>query len=41
MNKNLVFIGYRCDVISPGSIPQKASKSIKRDRIDALDLAYF
>ena len=41
LQRDLTQAGYDCDVISPGSIPRKGSKSIKTDRIDALDLAQF
>jgi transposase len=41
LQRDLMQAGYHCDVISPGSIPRKGSKSIKTDRIDALDLAQF
>lgn len=41
LQRDLIQAGYNCDVISPGSIPRKGSKSIKTDRIDALDLAQF
>ena len=41
LQRDLMQSGYDCDVISPGSIPRKGSKSIKTDRIDALDLAQF
>ena len=41
LQRDLMQAGYDCDVISPGSIPRKGSKSIKTDRIDALDLAQF
>ena len=42
LQRDLVEAGYQCDVIAPGSIPRKGgSKSIKTDRIDALDLAQF
>ncbi len=41
LQRDLIQAGYYCDVISPGSIPRKGSKSIKTDRIDALDLAQF
>ena len=42
LQRDLTRAGYRCDVIAPGSIPRKGgSKSVKTDRIDALDLAQF
>jgi len=42
LQRDLIQAGYRCDVIAPGSIPRKGgSKSVKTDRIDALDLAQF
>jgi transposase len=41
LQRDLIQAGYYCDVISPGSNPRKGSKSIKTDRIDALDLAQF
>ena len=42
LQRDLTEAGYRCDVIAPGSIPRKGgSKSVKTDRIDALDLAQF
>ena len=41
LQRDLMQAGYYRDVISPGGIPRKGSKSIKTDRIDALDLAQF
>ncbi len=42
LQRDLTEAGYHCDVIAPGSIPRKGgSKSVKTDRIDALDLAQF
>lgn len=42
LQRDLDRAGYRCDVIAPGSIPRKGGlKSVKTDRIDALDLARF
>jgi transposase len=41
LQRDLMQAGYSCDVISPGSIPRKGSKSIKTDRVDALNLAQF
>ena len=42
LQRDLAASGYHCDVIAPGSIPRKGgSKSVKTDRIDALDLAQF
>ena len=42
LQRDLSAAGYHCDVIAPGSIPRKGgSKSVKTDRIDALDLAQF
>ena len=33
--------GIECDVISPSSIPTRADKTVKNDRIDSQDLAKF
>jgi transposase len=33
--------GYDCEVVAPSSIPRRAGKSVKTDRIDAADLAEF
>jgi len=42
LQRDLTKAGYHCEVIAPGSIPRKGgSKSVKTDRIDALDLAQF
>lgn len=32
---------YECEVVAPSSIPRRAGKSVKTDRIDAADLAEF
>jgi transposase len=33
--------GNLCEVVSPSSIPRRAGKSVKTDRIDAAELAEF
>jgi transposase len=33
--------GYHCEVVAPSSIPRRAGKSVKTDRIDATELAQF
>jgi len=33
--------GYDCEVVAPSSIPRRAGKSVKTDRIDATELAQF
>ena len=33
--------GFDCEVVAPSSIPRRAGKAVKKDRIDAKELAEF
>jgi transposase len=39
--RRLLELGYRCEVVAPGKIPQRPGERIKTDRRDALSLASF
>jgi transposase len=39
--RRLLELGYRCEVVAPGKIPQRPGERIKTDRRDALTLASF
>lgn len=39
--RRLLKLGYLCDVVAPGKIPQRPGERIKTDRRDALTLASF
>ena len=41
LQRDLADRGYPCEVVSPSSIPRRAGKSVKTDRIDAAELAEF
>ena len=41
LQRDLKGRGYHCEVIAPTSIPRRAGKSVKTDRIDATELAEF
>ena len=41
LQRDLSDRGYDCAVVAPSSIPRRAGKSVKTDRIDAKDLAEF
>ena len=37
LQRDLADRGYPCEVVSPSSIPRRAGKSVKTDRIDAAE----
>ena len=39
LQRDLQDRGYPCEVVSPSSIPRRAGKAVKTDRIDAAELA--
>ena len=41
LQRDLKDRGYHCEVVAPSSIPRRAGKSVKTDRIDATELAQF
>lgn len=41
LQRDLADRDYDCEVVAPSSIPRRAGKSVKTDRIDAADLAEF
>ena len=41
LQRDLKDQGYECAVVAPSSIPRRAGKSVKTDRIDAAELAEF
>lgn len=41
LQRDLQERGYLCEVVAPSSIPRRAGKSVKTDRIDAAELAEF
>ena len=41
LQRDLQERSYECEVVAPSSIPRRAGKSVKTDRIDAADLAEF
>ena len=41
LQRDLQKRGYACEVVAPSSIPRRAGKSVKTDRIDAAELAEF
>jgi len=41
LQRDLAGRGYPCEVVSPSSIPRRAGKSVKTDRIDAVELAEY
>jgi hypothetical protein len=41
LQRDLQDRGYDCAVVAPSSIPRRAGKSVKTDRIDAAELAEF
>ena len=41
LQRDLKDRGYDCEVVAPTSIPRRAGKSVKTDRIDATELAQF
>ena len=41
LQRDLQASGYLCEVVSPSSIPRRAGKAVKTDRIDAAELAEF
>lgn len=41
LQRDLQARGYLCEVVSPSSIPRRAGKSVKTDRIDAAELAEY
>jgi transposase len=41
LQRDLQDRGYVCEVVSPSSIPRRAGKAVKTDRIDAAELAEF
>jgi len=41
LQRDLKGRGYHCEVVAPSSIPRRAGKSVKTDRIDATELAEF
>ena len=41
LQRDLAERGYPCEVVSPSSIPRRAGKSVKTDRIDAAELAEY
>jgi len=41
LQRDLADRGYPCEVVSPSSIPRRAGKSVKTDRIDAAELAEY
>ena len=41
LQRDLQDHGYACEVVSPSSIPRRAGKAVKTDRIDAAELAEF
>ena len=41
LQRDLKGRGYHCEVVAPSSIPRRAGKSVKTDRIDARELAQF
>jgi transposase len=41
LQRDLTDRGYDCAVVEPSSIPRRAGKSVKTDRIDAKELAEF
>ncbi len=41
LQRDLQDRGYKCEVVAPSSIPRRAGKSVKTDRIDAAELAEF
>ena len=41
LQRDLKARGFDCEVVAPSSIPRRAGKSVKTDRIDAAELAEF
>ena len=41
LQRDLQDRGFPCEVVSPSSIPRRAGKAVKTDRIDAAELAEF
>jgi transposase len=41
LQRELAERGYPCEVVSPSSIPRRAGKAVKTDRIDAAELAEY
>jgi len=41
LQRDLMGRGFRCDVVAPSSIPRRAGKAVKTDRVDAMELAGF
>jgi hypothetical protein len=41
LQRDLAERGFPCEVVSPSSIPRRAGKSVKTDRIDAAELAEY
>ncbi len=41
LQRDLQRRGYDCEVVAPSSIPRRAGKSVKTDRLDAADLAQY
>ena len=41
LQRDLAERGYPCEVVSPSSIPRRAGKAVKTDRIDAAQLAEY
>jgi len=41
LQRDLAARGYPCEVVSPSSIPRRAGKAVKTNRIDAAELAKY
>ncbi len=41
LQRDLKARGFDCEVVAPSSIPRRAGKAVKTDRIDAMELAEF
>ena len=41
LQRDLQDRGYKCEVVAPSSIPRRAGKAVKTDRIDAAELAEY